>query len=77
MLEAVDADIAERIAEQLRAFIESCGCNYQGQHIPLTASFGIAAGRDGDTLESVVERADRALYDAKNGGRNRIVMACS
>ncbi|MCA9030260.1 MAG: diguanylate cyclase [Planctomycetaceae bacterium] len=37
----------------------------------VTASFGVAQVEPGDTVDSVVERADSALYEAKNGGRNR------
>jgi diguanylate cyclase (GGDEF)-like protein/PAS domain S-box-containing protein len=39
----------------------------------LTASFGIAEHRPHEPLESQLRRADRALYRAKNGGRNRVV----
>ena len=39
--------------------------------IPITASFGVAQVVETDTTESVVKRADRALYDAKRSGRNR------
>lgn len=40
--------------------------------IRMTASMGIARLRPGETAPSWVERADRALYQAKNGGRDRI-----
>ncbi|MCL6539410.1 MAG: GGDEF domain-containing protein [Roseiflexus sp.] len=41
---------------------------------PITASFGIAAYLPGDTSESLLHRADQALYLAKTTGRNRIVV---
>src|SRR6185503_5528393 len=44
-----------------------------GQSMRLTVSCGMAEYSAGDSLESLVERADRALYDAKRSGRDRIV----
>ena len=38
-----------------------------------TASFGVATYRMSDKNEEVVKRADSALYQAKEGGRNRVV----
>lgn len=37
-----------------------------------TASFGVSAWQKGDTIESLIARADDALYDAKNSGRNTV-----
>ncbi|WEN16722.1 GGDEF domain-containing protein [Rhodanobacter sp. AS-Z3] len=40
----------------------------------LSVSIGIATHREGDNVESLVERADQAMYDAKLKGRNRVCM---
>lgn len=45
-----------------------------GQTPGVTMSFGISVWRDGDDLESLVRRADRALYRAKQAGRDRLEM---
>jgi two-component system cell cycle response regulator len=48
-----------------------------GQAIHVTLSIGVAIGRpsDGHNANSLIDRADRALYAAKNQGRNQVVMA--
>jgi len=44
--------------------------------IPVTMSFGIASSKNpAESLTEMRERADRALYEAKNSGRNRVVLA--
>jgi diguanylate cyclase (GGDEF)-like protein len=56
-------------AENLRAAI--AGHRFAGVG-PITASFGVAAYREGDDVASLLARADAALYRAKNNGRNRV-----
>lgn len=63
------------VADKLRAAIEHCGFHYRGEDVPITISCGIAEFRSGDGIEGVFERADRALYRAKEQGRNRCVIA--
>lgn len=62
---------ALHVAERLRATIESRGFVFEDQTIPMTASLGLATASADDTLASIVERADTALYAAKEAGRNR------
>ena len=64
-----------RIAETLRTAIESTRLLYRGEVIRVTISLGLALTRQGDTLSSLLGRADKALYTAKNQGRNQFAIA--
>ena len=61
--------------EELRNGIEHAPFHFKNEPVPVTISIGFTELRDGDTLESSFERADRAMYQAKEAGRNRIVAA--
>lgn len=58
-------DGAQILAEKLRSAIAS--------NLALTASFGVTAFKAKDSLDSMLLRADRALYEAKENGRNQVV----
>ena len=73
LLPESDSTAALRVAEKLRQGVADCGFHFQGQAVPVTISIGITQLRRGDTMESAFERADNALYSAKEGGRNRCV----
>ena len=75
LMPGADPEAARGVAEKLRAAVEHCGFHYKGDEVPITISCGIAGFRDGDSVEAVFERADRALYQAKAEGRNRCVVA--
>ena len=62
------------LAEQLRELIQTTGFNANGQAVPVTISCGLTQFLDDDTEDNFFERADKALYEAKNSGRNRCVM---
>ena len=65
-----------RAAERLRQALGDAETSWKDQPIRLTVSIGAALGTDADEAPShVLERADRALYQAKNNGRNRTVVA--
>jgi PleD family two-component response regulator len=46
----------------------------EGLDLPVTISGGVAVLEDGDTCDSFVDRADQALYGAKQSGRNQLLM---
>lgn len=58
-------------AEKLRAAVAASKFRFKNSPVPVTISIGVAEFHAGDTIEDVFERADRALYLAKNEGRNR------
>jgi two-component system, cell cycle response regulator len=68
---------AQIVAERVRRIIEQCEFVFEGRRIPVTVSIGIAAMPDRSigSPEALVSVADKALYDAKRGGRNRVVLA--
>lgn len=67
-----DLESQRMLAEKLRGLIEATCMPAVGN---ITCSFGVAQRRDDDTIRDLTERADRALYAAKEGGRNRVEVA--
>lgn len=65
-------EAAHKIAERLRECIESLVLNIARQ---ITASFGVAKHAHHETFKETLERADAALYKAKHGGRNQVIIA--
>lgn len=49
---------------------------YKGHNIHLTISAGVACYKKGDTAESFIDRADQALYEAKDAGKNCFRVGC-
>lgn len=69
-------DTAARVAERVRREVETRGVMAEGRRIEVTVSGGVAAyGTDGEDWDALLSAADTALYTAKDGGRNRIVIA--
>ena len=74
LIEDCDAAMAgEKYAESVRRRIEGFQFRYQGKKIAVTLSVGVAELEEGDhSLDDAIKRADRALYRAKEGGRNQV-----
>lgn len=74
VLPRTTAQNAAIFAERLRAALE-CVVSFEGAEIPVSASLGVAEFTDGGSVEVMLAAADQALYAAKEGGRNRVVVA--
>ena len=70
LLTSTAQDNAAKLVEKMRAGIAASSFHFKGEPVTLTLSAGITETRDGDDVESIYERADKALYKAKNSGRN-------
>jgi len=75
ILDNVDLKEADKIAEKLRSVVESSGINTTSGPLSLTVSMGYAILAKGDSTskQELLDRADKALYQAKKQGRNRVV----
>lgn len=72
----IDLEGGRRFAERLRTLVEGHAFVHEGKRMPVTMSVGVAAVPEIDVREAdvFVQCADEALYAAKQGGRNRVVM---
>ncbi|WCG84449.1 sensor domain-containing diguanylate cyclase [Pectobacterium sp. A5351] len=75
LLDDCDINAALQRAEALRHSIEIAPIPYREGTIQVTVSCGVAEYRAGETLSMLINRADIALYQAKQQGRNRVVHA--
>lgn len=73
LLPMTGLDAALAVANKLRESIESATFMHKGKREPITISSGVTEFRPGDSPSSVYDRADQALYRAKEEGRNRCV----
>ncbi|MEI7839561.1 MAG: GGDEF domain-containing protein [Methylococcaceae bacterium] len=64
-------DVALTLIDELREIIANTGFNSNGKVVPITISCGLTEVTEEDTEDSLFERADKVLYEAKNTGRNR------
>jgi diguanylate cyclase (GGDEF) domain len=65
---------ARTVAEKIRQKVERIALKFRGEELKVTLSLGIAVyPQNASNKDSLIEKADRALYEAKRLGRNRIV----
>jgi diguanylate cyclase len=70
LLPGTSAEQAAPVAQKVREAISKVVVEHNGCQISVTASGGLAMIRDKETAESLIQRADAALYAAKAAGRN-------
>ncbi len=63
-------DAAMKVANNIRLAIEACAFHFRDKPVKVTASAGIAEIRENESVQMLFERADKALYKAKESGRN-------
>lgn len=71
-------EAASAVGERIRETVESApfGIRHSTEHLMVTVSVGVASRRAGDVSPAeMTKRADDALYRAKQGGRNRVIVA--
>ena len=66
-------DGAVRLAERIRVAVAGAAIVVGGHRIPVTVSLGVAAHAENDTLDDLMQQADRCLYAAKEAGKNVVV----
>jgi two-component system, cell cycle response regulator len=64
------------LGERLRAVVEATVFEYDGKRMPITISVGVSGYPEVpvETVPQLIEAADQALYEAKRGGRNRVLL---
>ncbi len=74
----ISADEASSVAEDLRRSVEHHRFDYDGETLRVTISVGVAQlARSADSPKSFFKEADRALYAAKERGRNSVIVSAS
>ena len=75
LLDETDREAARQVAERIRTVIANSSVRYQEKEMRVTVSIGVAEiiGPD-ETREQLIDRADKAMYQAKQQGRNRVVV---
>jgi len=70
-----EKDNVLHLAERIREALVNSPCVYNCIKIPCTVSIGIAAYFPDCTVESLIDKADKGLYAAKESGRNKVIFS--
>ena len=72
ILTETPANEAFSVLNRIREATQQQIFTHDGQHIPLTVSIGYTTARPDEKVDDLIERADNALYQAKESGRNQV-----
>lgn len=75
LLVGTTVNAAAKVADNLRDAVSQLGFHFRDTPVNVTVSCGITELRGGDSAETVFDRADAALYRAKDAGRNTCIAA--
>jgi diguanylate cyclase (GGDEF)-like protein len=70
----VDEDAIAISAERLRKTVESTLVNCENQSLKVTISIGATVVKENDTIENILKRVDELMYQAKQSGKNTVVV---
>lgn len=74
----IDVKGAVALANKLRIVVERSSCEVNGRVVNITTSIGVAQmSSDDHNIDNIIKRADIALYQAKNKGRNQVVVSAT
>jgi diguanylate cyclase (GGDEF)-like protein len=75
ILPAADTGAGRAVAERMRSLVEHFPFKVDGHMLQVTVSIGVAAWPgSAETIKEIIVEADKALYDAKHSGKNKIVV---
>lgn len=75
VLPNTNQDQALQVAEKIRQEVANSPFHFRGARVQITISCGVASFTKGASIEQVFDKADKALYKAKENGRNQCVVA--
>jgi len=67
-------EIAQKVSERILAGVRENTLLYKNHQIGITLSIGVSNFVTGDSYDSFIERADQALYKAKNAGKDQVII---
>lgn len=70
-----DKALVKDRVEEVRKAVEASFVEHEGKQVKTTISLGVAIREPGERFENLMRRADQALYDAKESGRNKYVVS--
>ena len=70
-----DDQIARQVAERIRKGVEAMSVTCDDEEVKVTISVGVSQLAPGEPSKTFLGRADKAMYQAKELGRNQVVMA--
>jgi diguanylate cyclase (GGDEF)-like protein/PAS domain S-box-containing protein len=74
LLPGASEEALARVAERCRGMLEQTDCPAGDSVLRVTASIGATLATSADSPATIVERVDRALYESKRNGRNRVTL---
>lgn len=75
ILQATPIKTAHEVAERVRQTVEMHTFTFEGKSVKVTISIGVSTKVLTDTWEKMYNRADQALYQSKQSGRNKVTVA--